>query len=121
MIEVTFIKAPDGLVEHVEAKGHAGYAKAGRDIVCSAVTAVLFTAVGYAEEVYNPGGSPEERCFRDEDGFLVWDCPEISPEDRQRLIPVFDAMILGLRQIRLSAGKRYLVIRSKEVQLNDQI
>ncbi|MBP1587598.1 MAG: ribosomal-processing cysteine protease Prp [Clostridia bacterium] len=119
MIEVTFIKAPDGLVEHVEAKGHAGFAKAGRDIVCSAVTAVLFTAVGYAEQVYNPEGLPEKRCFRDEDGFLEWNCPGISPEDRQKLIPVFDAMILGLQQIRLSAGKRYLVVRSKEVQLND--
>ena len=71
MVEVRFQRAPDGLVERFEARGHAGYARAGRDIVCSAVTAVLFTAVGYAESVYNPEGLPEKVRYKDADGFLV--------------------------------------------------
>ena len=110
MIEVKIQRAPDGLVEHFEAKGHAGFAKSGNDIVCSAVTAVLFTAVGYAESIYNPNGDNEKACYREADGYLVWSCPGISGDERQRLIPVFDAMVLGLRQIRESAGKRYLRI-----------
>ena len=119
MVEVRFQRAPDGLVERFEARGHAGYARAGRDIVCSAVTAVLFTAVGYAESVYNPEGLPEKVRYKDADGFLVWECPDLSEADRQKLIPVFDAMILGLRQIRENAGKRYLVVNELEVRLND--
>ncbi|MBP5313279.1 MAG: ribosomal-processing cysteine protease Prp [Clostridia bacterium] len=110
MVEVRIHRAPDGLVERFEAKGHAGYAKAGKDIVCSAATAVMFTAVGYAESLYNPENLPEKVCYRENDGFLEWKCPEISAEDRQKLIPVFDAMVLGLRQIRASVGNRYLVV-----------
>ena len=30
MVEVRFQRAPDGLVERFEARGHAGYARAGR-------------------------------------------------------------------------------------------
>ncbi len=119
MVEVRIHRAPDGLVEHFEARGHAGYAKAGKDIVCSATTAVLFTAVGYAESIYNPDNLPEKVCYSEKDGFLEWKCPEISAEDRQRLIPVFDAMVLGLRQIRASVDNRYLVVYEEEVRLND--
>ena len=110
MVEVRIHRAPDGLVERFEARGHAGYARAGRDIVCSAATAVMFAAIGYAESLYNPEGLPEKVCYREDDGFLEWKCPEISQEDRQKLIPVFDAMVLGLQQIRASSDKRYLAV-----------
>jgi hypothetical protein len=119
MVEVKIHRAPDGLVERFEARGHAGYAKAGKDIVCSAVTAVLFTAVGYAESLYNPENLPEKVCYSENDGFLEWKCPEISAEARQKLIPVFDAMVLGLQQIRASVNNRHLVVHEEEVRLND--
>lgn len=113
MIEVKIQRAPDGLVEHFEAKGHAGYAEAGKDIVCSAVTAVLFTAVGYAEELYNPENLSDKVSYKEDDGFLSWNCPKLCEADRQKLIPVFDAMVLGLRQIRENTDKRYLVVSDK--------
>lgn len=119
MIEVKIQRAPDGLVEHFEAKGHAGYAEKGKDIICSAVTAVLFTAVGYAESIYNPKDLSEKVCYKEKDGYLSWTAPKLSETDRLRLIPVFDAMVLGLHQIRENTDKRYLVVSDKEVQLND--
>ncbi len=110
MIEVKIQRAPDGLVEHFEATGHAGFARKGKDIVCSAVTAVLFTAVGYAESVYNPEEKAELVSYKESDGHLVWNCPELDSEQREQLKPVFDAMVLGLHQIRENTGNRYLEV-----------
>jgi len=119
MIEVKIQRAPDGLVERFEAKGHAGYAEAGKDIVCAAVSAVMLTAVGYAESIYNPKDLAEKVCYKEKDGYLMWQAPKLTQAERQILIPVFDAMVLGLHQIRENTGKQYLVVSDREVHLND--
>lgn len=110
MIKVKVTRAADGFAERFRICGHAGYAVRGKDIVCSAVTAVAFAAIGYAESLYNPDDDPALRAYEEHSGFLVWQCPAVSAEDRQKLIPVLDAMVLGLKQIRDSAGKQYLLI-----------
>lgn len=110
MIKVNVTRAADGFAESFKIRGHAGFAARGRDIVCSAVTAVAFAAIGYAESLYNPEGDPSLRCYEEHSGFLVWQCPELSDADRQKLIPVLDAMVLGLKQISESAGKQYLLV-----------
>ena len=51
MIKVTFF-AEDNAYSGFEAKGHAAYARAGReDIVCAAVSAILLTALNGLTEV----------------------------------------------------------------------
>lgn len=45
MIRVRFFRGGDGAIRGFEIKGHAGYGEPGRDIVCSAVSALAQTAV----------------------------------------------------------------------------
>ena len=45
MTAVTLVKAKDGSVLKCKALGHAGFAESGKDIVCSAVTVLMRTAI----------------------------------------------------------------------------
>jgi len=110
MIKVKIERSSDGFVQGFKVSGHAGYAKYGEDIICSAVSSVVLTAVGYAESVYNPEDKEDLRCFEEYDGLIVWNCPEITESVRRELKPVFDAMVYGLKQICESYGKKYLVV-----------
>ena len=51
MIKFTFFKR-DGIYYGFEEKGHAGYAEAGDDIVCSAVSAMTMLIINAVEVVY---------------------------------------------------------------------
>ena len=50
MTKVRFY-ARDGLLFGVEARGHSGYATAGNDIVCAAVSAVMAVCESYLTDV----------------------------------------------------------------------
>ena len=50
MIRVT-LHVKDGLIRGFACKGHAGYAEAGRDIVCAAVSALTTTCANALESV----------------------------------------------------------------------
>ena len=67
MIRVTFF-ADSGRVRGFEAKGHAGYARPGKDIVCAAVSAVLLTALNGLVELI---GAPCMVIREDERGYLM--------------------------------------------------
>ncbi|WP_318664290.1 ribosomal-processing cysteine protease Prp [Treponema sp.] len=45
MTSITLVKAKDGSRLECKASGHAGFAKSGEDIVCSAVTVLMRTAI----------------------------------------------------------------------------
>ena len=52
MTQVTFYKRSDGMYTGFTAKGHAGYAKYGKDILCAAISALVeSTANGITEVV----------------------------------------------------------------------
>jgi len=51
MIKFTFFKR-DGIYYGFEEKGHAGYAEAGDDIVCSAVSAMTMLIINAIEVTY---------------------------------------------------------------------
>ena len=51
MIKFTFFKR-DGIYYGFEEKGHAGYAEAGSDIVCSAVSAMTMLIINAIEVTY---------------------------------------------------------------------
>lgn len=51
MIKFTFFKR-DGIYYGFEEKGHAGYAEAGDDIVCSAVSAMTMLIINAIEVAY---------------------------------------------------------------------
>jgi uncharacterized protein YsxB (DUF464 family) len=45
MIEIAAIVSPQGLLRSCKASGHAGWGKAGRDIVCAAVSVLMRTGL----------------------------------------------------------------------------
>ncbi|MBQ0002410.1 MAG: ribosomal-processing cysteine protease Prp [Treponema sp.] len=46
MTKVLLVKANDGSALHTVSEGHSGFAEKGKDIVCSAVTILMRTAIG---------------------------------------------------------------------------
>lgn len=93
----------------VEAKGHAGYAKFGKDIVCSAASAVMQTALLGLIDV--SGARVEYKIG--EDGYLKFTVPE--PQDKEEGIrqqAIVRTMMLGLRDLE-KGYKAYLRMEVK--------
>ena len=51
MTQITFYTDPDGEIKGFRAEGHAGYAEAGEDIVCAAITALISNTVNSINEL----------------------------------------------------------------------
>ena len=92
-------------------KGHSGYAEAGSDIVCSAVSAIAQTTLlGLIEIV-----KPEMDYKIDQDGEI--DCvihTNTNEGELDRVELLIDTMRLGLESIKQNYGK-YLSISEREV------
>ena len=85
---------------------HAGYAEEGSDIICAAVSAIAYAACGYFEEKRFDGGSPD---LSETDGHMLFTAPETRNErDADAAQAVLEAMTVGLKQIELSYGRKYI-------------
>lgn len=62
---VTFYKRQDGALVGFQATGHSGYAEAGQDIVCAAISALTQAALGGLTDVVK---APV--MYDDDDGYL---------------------------------------------------
>ena len=51
MILAAFFKSADGQIRRIEISGHAGADEIGKDLVCAAASAILYTALGAIEEI----------------------------------------------------------------------
>ena len=110
MITVTLLRA-GGRIQGFTCSGHAGYGTAGKDIVCSAVSALTQTCLIGLTQVANiqAGVSISET-----DGIaciLEADMPEEQAQKAQLLLETLEA---GLRSID-EAYPKTLKIRSREV------
>lgn len=109
MIAVVVNRNEEGLVTAFTVKGHAGYAQAGSDIICAAVSAICYTAVGYFDTNRFDG---KKACYMERDGFMRFRTPELhNREDHLRAKAVLDAMVVGLKQVEMSYGKRYVRVK----------
>ena len=80
MITVTFERKEDRFISFT-AEGHAGYAEAGSDIVCAAVSAILITAANGVVSVLGIDAPVRQN---DEIGFLRLDLPDDLSEEKRR-------------------------------------
>ena len=109
MIEVVVSRNETGLVTAFTVKGHAGYAEEGQDIICAAVSAICYTAVGYFDTKRFDGKEP---CYEERDGLMRFRTPDIdSQEELLQAKGVLDAMVIGLMQVQLSYGKKFIRVR----------
>jgi len=109
MIQAVIFKDSDGVIQGFKIKGHAGYDHPGRDIVCSAVSAIVYTALGGLDELAG------FRNYSEKDGLIICNIPEnLSAEQLETADIILKTMVIGLRQIEAGYDK-YIRIRYEEV------
>jgi len=86
--------------------GHAGAAPYGEDIVCAAVSAIVYTALGSLEELCGI------KNYSIDEGFVEWHMPDnVSEEKRNIADVILKTMIIGLKQIKYTPSyKKYISI-----------
>jgi len=110
MIKVNICKDKAGSIRSFVVRGHSGYAREGRDIICSAVSAVAFTAAGAIESLVGIHDFFEEKY-----GFMT--CVlnmELSPESRHDADIIMATAEIGFKQIELAYPK-YVKVMDEEV------
>lgn len=84
-------------IEKVEIKGHSGYARSGKDIVCGAVSAITQTALLGLMEVST---QKVDYIKNDEEGYLKFFVPKSFEEtEKIKQQTILETMIIGLRDI----------------------
>lgn len=108
MIKATFYKTIDDRYKGFSVSGHAGYAKAGKDIICASVSALVINTVNSIENLTS--NKTEVEC--DEGGTIKFKFADESDEKGQLLV---DALCFGLTEISNEHGHNYLKVYFKEV------
>ena len=108
MTVVTVFCRPGGAIAGFRAKGHAGQAKRGQDIVCSAISALTQTAVNAMETV---AGVPTEPVMDEEAGLLEVVLPgELTPRQAADCQIILRTIVQGLTDIEQSYPGQVRVI-----------
>lgn len=109
MTEVTFFLS-GGRISGFEAKGHAGSAEEGSDIVCAAVSALTQTAVMGVREYLG-----QDCAFEIDEEYAYCMLPgDIGEKDWREAEIILETMALGLRSIADSYGD-YIKLIEREV------
>ena len=101
------VRKRNGSYEEFISKGHAGYAEAGQDIVCAAVSALIITTVNSLEKF-----TEDQFDVQEKDGFVSIHFQNTLSE---RGMLLMDSLLLGLTEIAGSYNNRYLTVKVKEV------
>lgn len=110
MVKVTIIRQNTRILS-VELKGHAGYAKQGKDIVCSAISAIASTALLGLIRV---SARSVEYTRNDDNGYLSFSVPTAKSSDEEiKQDAITETMLLGLRD--LETGYQSFINLKEEV------
>lgn len=92
-----------------QCSGHAGYGKAGSDIVCSAVSALTITCINAIAELL--GITPEVKQDQ-ETGYISLVLPEgMTPDQREGAQLLLKALALGMQGIQEEYSKHVQVVK----------
>lgn len=108
MITVTFYCKNDELVGF-QSEGHAGYDESGKDIVCAAVSVLVFTTINAIKDLTQDAFSGEEDGKRAVVELLI---TEEKPSERAGVL--LAAFRIGIEGV-AKGNSRYLRVISKEV------
>lgn len=102
MTRVTLFRTSDGRLCGFECKGHAGYAEAGSNIVCAAVSVLSITCCNALETIAGVQPRTDEK-----DGFLTLSLEEGQlNHDAQVILRVFEQ---GIGDVAASYPKHILL------------
>ncbi|MCR5474926.1 MAG: ribosomal-processing cysteine protease Prp [Lachnospiraceae bacterium] len=105
MVTATVVKDSSGYVSFT-CKGHAGFMKKGKDIVCSAISMLTVNTANSIMTLTDTGID-----VREDDGFISWEFKEVPSYEAGLLM---DSMIIGLRSVE-EEYKGYLTVKIEEV------
>ena len=107
MICVNVYKSGKGKIRGFKCLGHAGYADAGEDIVCAAVSILVINTVNSIQTFM-----PEEYIVvnEDQENGLIECYFEDEPSERAALL--LDSMLLGLKSVETNYQGNYLRIEN---------
>ena len=109
MISIHIVRDSKGFIWEFSISGHAGFGEHGEDIVCSAVSAVAYTAIGALDHLAGV------RNYSEKDGYMKCSIPLDVPQDRKfKAQVILDAMAIGLKQIE-DSYKKYVSVVDEEV------
>ena len=109
MINVTIYKDSNKSIRGFHISGHAGYADAGKDIVCAGVSTLVVT-ISNAIEKFT---TDKFECYEDEEAGDVRLSFTDTVSNESNIL--MNTLVLGLTDISDSYGKKYLKISYKEV------
>ena len=104
MIRVSFLKNEENILDGFELKGHAGFAESGNDIICAAVSALVFNTINSVEQFTSLDFVIEQD---EKKGHIYFRLKEKPDHDTQLLI---SSLMLGLDEIQKTYGKKYIRI-----------
>lgn len=108
MINVN-VKKRDEKIKQVVVKGHANYDEAGKDIVCSAVSALTIGAINSVEILLNVDLRPEHNDKKG--GLLAWEIPDLVDKNKDdQLQLLMKALVESLLMVEKDY-KRYLKVK----------
>ena len=108
MIRFTVWKS-DHQYKGFESRGHAGYAQAGEDIICSAVSALVINAVNSIEKFTEDSFELEQA---EDGGYLRL---SFTDDAGEKTVLLMDSLILGIESIQADYGKEYITLEIEEV------
>lgn len=109
MIQVTVYVDSQERIVRFHTYGHAEYAQAGSDIICSAVSAIVLTTVNSIETLTEDAFICQQE---QETGEITVSFETVPGHDAQLLM---QAMLIGLKGISNEYGAKYLKVNTKEV------
>ena len=109
MISVSIYKNRNDEYVCFSAKGHAGYAREGKDIVCSAVSMLIINTINSIETLTDCSFDSEADSST---GYIKVTFKDEATKEAKLLL---DAMVLGITQAIKEYGKSYVTLTIKEV------
>ncbi|WP_105617956.1 ribosomal-processing cysteine protease Prp [Vallitalea okinawensis] len=108
MIHVKFYQTQEEIIG-VEVSGHAEYAEYGQDIVCAAVSALVFNSINSVDEFTDDSYELENN---EQTGYINFLLKENISLESKLLIK---SLHLGLIGISAEYGEKYIKVSVKEV------
>ena len=110
MTKATIYRSKDGVIRGFKIRGHAGANRQGEyDLVCAAISAIGYTAVGALVELCGI------KDYSESDGSLGMMLPDdVSPDVSAKAEIILEALEIGLRQVERQYS-RHLCVLNEEV------
>ena len=109
MTHISVYRTKEGKYRGFTCIGHAGYADAGEDIVCAAISVLVINAGNSLEQL---AGIVPDTVINEEEGLirLRW-----RADENEKVQLLMDSLILGLTGIMKQYGKTYIDLTFEEV------